>query len=447
MTLRPRQLASHMLVAMACLGLAACGDLPTWMGGNPPEIKRAPGERIDVLLNPQSLQPDATAQDVAVEIPEQANLEQWRNINQAMVTAHIGLTGVTNSQSARVGAGHDFVRSVVSAPVVADGLVFAMDAAGIVSAHSESDIDTVKWVDKTGSQRGNDALGGGVSYAEGVLYASTGAGNLRALEAATGTVKWSIATGAPVRGAPAIDGGFVVVLTADNQTLAYDAATGEPRWSHRGIRETAGYFSTTAPAISDGIVVAAYSSGEVFALRLESGSVLWRDTLASGQRTKASAALSGIDANPIVQDGVVVVTSASGEMQASALLNGRPLWQQRIGTHVTPWSAGNVLFVLSDTHDIAAILKRDGAIRWTQSLAVKDKRDATKDRTPPLYGPILSGNAVLVLDGEGNLTSFNPTTGERIASYELASGIVTSPVVANGAMYVLTKSGTLYKYY
>jgi outer membrane protein assembly factor BamB len=52
-----------------------------------------------------------------------------------------------------------------------------------------------------------------------------------------------------------------------------------------------------------------------------------------------------------------------------------------------------------------------------------------------------------VVDGNGTLTSFKPTTGEKIDSYELASGIVTAPIIANGALYVMTKAGTLYKYY
>lgn len=438
------------LVWMGCvlMALSGCSYLPDWMGGAPIAVKRAPGERIDVVINPEGLKADEAVKDVLVEVPEQVNLEAWRNPNEAMRTPHVGLTGVTNEQSATIGDGNGFARTVVSSPVVAGGLVFAMDAAGIISAHDESDISTVKWTDETAKHKHiNDALGGGLAVAEGVLYATTGLGKLLALEAETGKVKWNISVGAPVRGAPAVAGELVVVLTADNQTLAYDAATGQPRWEHRGIRETAGYFSTTSPVISEGIVISAYSSGEVFALRLETGNVLWSDTLSGGVRTKASAVFSGIDANPIVQDGVVVVATASGEMQASALLNGRPLWQQRIGTHVTPWSAGNVLFVLSDSKDIAAVMKRDGAVRWAASLKQVDSRDATKDKTPPLYGPILSANAVLVIDGDGTLTSFKPTTGEKIGSYELADGIVTNPIIANGAMYVVTKDARMYRYY
>lgn len=438
----------HLALCAALTLLAACSSVPEWMGGSTPVVKRAPGDRIDVLVSESTLKPDETIKDMPVDVPDQTNLEEWRNLNQAMLTAHIGLTGVSKEQSVTVGDGNAFARNVVSTPVVAGGMVYAMDASGVISAHNESDIDDVKWTDATGrNKRITDALGGGLAYDAATLYATTGLGNIRALDAVSGAVKWSISAGAPVRGAPAVDGGMVVVLTADNQTLAYDSATGQPRWEHRGIRETAGYFSTTSPVISEGIVIAAYSSGEVFALRLETGSVLWSDTLAGAGRTKAAAVIGGIDANPIVQDGVVVVTSASGEMQASALLNGRPLWQARIGAHATPWSAGNVLYVLSDSHDVAAVMKRDGAIRWASSMAVKDKRDATKDKTPPLYGPILSANAVLVIDGNGVLTSFKPTDGTRIGSYDLADDIVTPPVVVNGAMYVLTRGAKLYRYH
>ncbi|MDX2096096.1 MAG: PQQ-binding-like beta-propeller repeat protein [Alphaproteobacteria bacterium] len=441
----PRAATAFALLALVFLN--AC-SLPDWLAGGPPPIKRAAGERRDVVVNETALQAEAAVADIAVEIPEQANLEQWRNMNEAMLTPHIGLTGVGRKQSATIGEGNSFSRSVASAPVVAAGMVFAMDAAGVVSAHKEADITEIAWRnDSTVGSTTSDALGGGLTYAEGVVYATTGTGRLRAIDAETGQLKWSLRVGAPVRGAPAYAGGIIVVLTADNQTLAYDAATGQPKWEQRGIREVAGYFSATSPVISDDIVVSAYSSGEVFALRLDTGSVLWNDTLAAGARTKAAAVFSGIDANPIVQEGVVVVTSAGGEMQASALLNGRPLWQAHIGAHVTPWSAGNVLFVLSDTHDLAAVFKRDGSIRWATSLAVKDKRDPNKDKTPPLYGPILSGNAVLVVDGNGTLTSFVPTTGERIDSYDLASGIVTAPIIVNGALYVITRSGKLVKYY
>jgi outer membrane protein assembly factor BamB len=260
------------LAMLLAATLSGCSHLPEWMTSAKP-IVRAPGERLDVVPSAEALKADAAASEVAIEVPDQTNLEAWSNPNTAMLTAHVGLTGVTREQSAAAGEGNDFSRSVVSSPVTGGGMVFAMDALGIVSAHEEADIRKVKWTDSTGRKKHeSDALGGGLAFADGVVYATNGFGNLRALDAASGAVKWSIGVGAPVRGAPAVDAGVVVVLTADNQTLAFDATNGQPRWEHRGIRETAGYFSTTSPVIGEGVVVSVYSSGEVFALRSDSGS-------------------------------------------------------------------------------------------------------------------------------------------------------------------------------
>lgn len=192
-----RTVIHYAAVLVACSALTACSP-PDWFTGAEPVIKRAPGERIDVVASEGGLKADAAVAEIPVEVPDQTNLEQWRSMNEAMLTAHIGLTGVTREQSATVGDGNGFSRSVVSAPVVAAGLVFAMDAAGVVSAHDESDITNVKWRNDTSvSDSTRDALGGGITYADGVIYATTGTGNLRAIDATNGTIKWAVAVGAP----------------------------------------------------------------------------------------------------------------------------------------------------------------------------------------------------------------------------------------------------------
>lgn len=435
-----------LLLLATVLSLTACDvTVPAWMGGKDGPIKRAPGERVAVIVTQPKLEAEAEAEPYPIEIPDQVGNDTWLSRNQAMGTAHIGLTGITAEQSARIGDGNDFTRNTAPSPVIADGRVYAMDAAGAISAHSEKDISDVIWTNDSGlSEDVDDVLGGGLAANEGVLYATTGYGKLLAIDAATGKTKWKISVGAPVRGAPCYIDGLVIVLSADNQTLAFVAETGAPRWEHRGIRESAGYFATTSPIASDGIVVSAYTSGELFALRAETGSPLWSDSVNTQVKTRASAVFSGIDADPIVQDGVVVVISAGGVMQASALLNGRPLWQQKIAGHQTPWSAGNAIFLISDTHDVAALIKRNGAIRWATSMS---ESDGVHDTTPPLYGPILAGNAVMVVDTNGNLRAYKPQDGKLLGEYELDDGIITPPVVAGGALYVVTQDGKLHKYY
>ncbi len=436
-----------LILTILAVTLTAC-ELPSWVGGGPKKIKRTPGERTDVILDRPQLTPDVEVASEVIEVPDQAPLTDWTSRNDAMLTPHIGITGLEHEDDATIGAGNKFSRNEVPAPIIVGGTVFAMDAAGHISAHDAADIDHVKWRSKAAATPNDeDMLGGGLAENGDVLYAATGYGKLAALDIATGKKKWVINVGAPVRGAPAVaaDAHRVLVLTADNQTLAFDTESGEPRWEHRGIRESAGYFSMTGPVVSEGIVISAYSSGELFAIRAETGSVLWTDTVSSPVKTSASAVFSGIDADPIVQDGVVVVTSASGQMQASALLNGRPLWQAKIGSHTTPWSAGNAIFVLSDTHDLAAVFKRDGKVRWAESLMERDTM--MKDVTPPLYGPILAGNAVVIATGNGKIDTFRPQDGQRLGSFEVTDGIASNPVAAGGALYFISKDAKLHKYY
>ena len=431
---------SYLWVLGTLLALSACDTNK--------KPKLATGERFDVVLSAIEITPDSTVADDLIEIPDQADLTNWISRNDAMLTPHIGLTGLSNHESTRVGDGNHFSRDEIPSPIVIDNTVIAIDAGGIITAHNANAIGTILWTNNLAdTARISEVLGGGLAVADSVVFATAGFGEVRAIDLKTGKTLWSTHVGAPVRGAPAIaaDAKRVIVLTADNQTLAYDIATGEPRWEHRGIRESAGYFSTTAPVVSEGIVITAYSSGEVFALRAETGNVLWSDTIASALRTQASAVFNGIDSDPIVQDGVVVVTNSTGAMQASALLNGRPLWQQKIGSHSTPWSAGNAVFALSSTHDLVALLKRDGKVRWAKPLGLKDKNK--KDITPPLYGPILAGNAIVVISGDGKLRTFRPQDGAELGNYDIVDDVASAPVIAGGALYLMTKDARLHKYY
>jgi len=250
--------------------------------------------------------------------------------------------------------------------------------------------------------------------------------------------------GAPVRGAPAATDDTVVVLTADNQTIALRAEDGQSRWEHRGIRENAGFFSTTSPVIAEGMAIIAYSSGEIFALRVETGSPVWSDMLIGTNRTSASAAFAGINADPVVQDGVVYIVSAAGGMTANALLNGRPLWQQEVAAHVTPWPAGNMLYVLTAQNQLVALLKRDGRVRWVQDVSVRDEDG--HDITPKLFAPVLANGHVLIADNAGTLRRFNAMTGKPQDAVEIDEDAASSPVIARDTLVLITRDAALKAY-
>ena len=70
-------------------------------------------------------------------------------------------------------------------------------------------------------------FGGGASFDDGVVYVTTGLGEVAALDADKGAVKWRVKPLGPLRGSPTVGYGSVFVVTQDNQIAALDIADGK----------------------------------------------------------------------------------------------------------------------------------------------------------------------------------------------------------------------------
>lgn len=430
--------------------MSGCSYVPSWAGGDSakPINRKDADKRLAVVAEDTLVAVDPDTSEIIADVPDQVSNEHWYNINDAMQFGHLGITGLNEANSGSIGEGESFEQGIVPTPVVGGGMLYAMDGIGAVSAHAVKDVGSVKWVATALIEEDEPAImGGGMSLGEGVLYAASGYGKLAAFDSKTGAKKWMVTIGVPVRGAPQVamtgSGPVVVVLTVDNQTLAYDGNSGRTLWTHRGIRETAGYLSAVSPVISDDTVIAAYSSGEINALRLTSGDPVWGDALLNPERTAASDVFTGIDADPVVKDAIVYAVSTSGVMVANALLNGRTLWQQKISGHDTPWVVGNMVYLLTNKHQLVGLSRGTGSVVWTKNLG---KTENNRDVTPTLYGPILAGNAVIVITNDGELQTFRPRDGKLLGTYDIDDDVAAPPVIAEGTLFLVTRGARIVAY-
>jgi outer membrane protein assembly factor BamB len=116
----------------------------------------------------------------------------------------------------------------------------------------------------------------GEVVSDGTVYAETGGGHtmLRALDAATGSIRWSYPIAvpvAPVALAPVAAGGTVYVARADHTVLALDAATGKPRWTYDTLGAdrhlAAGWHLSQFSAPGGGTAYVFTQSGTVYELQ------------------------------------------------------------------------------------------------------------------------------------------------------------------------------------
>jgi outer membrane protein assembly factor BamB len=425
--------------------LSGCGD--DWFGE--PEGPPLPGDRVSVLVHDNALSPDRNAANAQVVLPKPEPTPDWPQTggfsHHAMV--HVPLSqDPQRAWSTNIGTGADSENSLIASPVIAEGMVFAIDASARVSAY-DTEKGRRQWrYDLTpDGGKGIAVRGGGIAYDDGRLFAATGAGELWALDAKTGGFFWKVRLDSPLRAAPTIYGGRVFVVTASNRVVAYAALDGRKLWEFTGQESVEGLLGAASPAADLGVVVVAMRSGALAALRVENGSLAWEDSLAGGRRASGTSSIGDIKAPPVIAGGRVFAVGNSGLSAAIDLRTGGRIWEKEIGGVNMPWVAGNFLFVLSNDSEVVALQANSGRIVWVTPLSTWLRPDTHSGRII-WTGPVLAGDRLIVAGSHGYIVAVSPYTGKVLGYDKLPGGVTVPPVAAGGSLYFLTDDADLVAY-
>jgi len=402
------------------------------------------GKRETVLSIESTLIPDYAIAKTPVIMPAKERNKDWAQAggNPTHMMSHLTLDNPLNpTWSTNIGSGASEDHRLTAGPVVGDGRIYACDAMGALSAVNIKD-GAVLWTVNPLPEDAGEAMGGGVAYDNGFVYCTTFVGDLVAIQAKDGKIMWRKSMGAPSRVAPTIKNGTVYALTINNEIHAFTASTGHALWNHAGISEAAGILGGASPAVGDGVVIATYSSGEIFAFQANTGQPLWGDLLNPALRIDSVASIAHIRARPVISGSAVYIISHGGQMIAADLKTGSRLWQREIGGIRSPAVAGDSIFMVTNDTDLVCIKKATGQIHWANALPKVDS-----DKKPILWaGPVVADNSLILSGSNGELLFANPKDGSIIKTLNMPGGSSQSPIVADGALYVLTDDANILKY-
>ena len=446
-------IARFALVGVAATSVAACSDslpsLPNVSQFNPFKEKQQPlpGKRIPVLKPKQLIGGELADASTPIAIPAPRANQEWTQPGGDAKNApgHLALGGaVRKAWSASAGTGSSKSGRVTASPIVYGGRVFTLDASGRVSAFSlagggrvwqaslvpESEAKAGGWFEFSGSAGGG--YGGGLAADEGRLFGVSGFGRVAAMDPASGRKAWEVDLGTPVRAAPTVAGGKVFIVTMEGRFYCLSAGDGAELWVARGLPQKASLLINSSPAVDGEVVVVPYPSGDVIALKVSDGSLLWSDNLAGPRTTSQMSALSDA-ARPVIAGGVVFAVGHSGRMIATKSATGERLWSLEVPGVQMPWVAGDNVFVVDTRGQVLAISRTSGKIRWTAKLP----------GAKTWSGPTLAGNSLWLVSSEGQLAAVDPLSGRVKSQQQLGGSVYIPPVVAQNRMFVLTDSATL----
>ncbi len=447
MTLRRKHLRLGGVLLASTVVLAGCEsleDLDPFKKAQQP----LPGERIAILTNERSLQADVAPGAAQIVLPAPTPNANWPMAggyaNHAM--HHIAVRdNLAEVWSVDIGAGADDEERFVAPPIVADGVVFAMDTASEVSAYRLQDGDNLWSTDLEPEEDDEGHIGGGLAYESNRVFVATGFGDVIALDAGTGQEIWRRQLLTPLRTAPAAWGGRVFVTSVENALYTLDGRDGEILWEHTGREQSASLLGGASPAVEGGTVIVPYSSGEIYALEAEDGGLLWQDNLISIRRTDAIAALAQIRGRPVIDRGRVIAMSNAGVLAAIDFRTGRRIWSREVGGLASPWVAGDYIFAISSESEVIAVQRDDGQILWVRGLPRYEDPD---DRETPIVwsGPLLVSDRLIVVGSHGEAYAVSPYDGRILGAVELPDGVSVPPIAANGHVIFLSDDAELVAY-
>jgi outer membrane protein assembly factor BamB len=448
---RPPRKLQHVKFSLlaSCLFLSACG-VGDYLGGKK-EAPPLPGERIAVLDFEKDLRPETDGKNTAASFMNDSarTNDGWTQAGGDPGHAMYNLA-FTQKQPQRVwqvsiGEGSRKNLPLTAQPIVAGETIFALDTDAMLSAFSIKD-GKKRWsVSVRDAAEEDSVISGGISYANGMIFATAGYHEIVALDAQKGEIKWRAKLPSPSRAAPTSVNGRVYVTTMNNTVLAMDAANGAVLWEYAGLGQSTALIGAASPAVTSDMVVPAFSSGEIYALRAGNGSVAWSDNLASALRLGGMTTLSDIRGLPVVGDNVVYAISYGGKTAAIDIQTGARLWSRDIAGSKTPWVSGNRLFLISADAQIVSLDKETGAVMWISQLARFE--DKEKREGPIIWtGPMMAGGRLLAFSTDGRVAEINPADGTLVREWDSGETVSIAPILVGGTLYILGDDGDLSAY-
>jgi outer membrane protein assembly factor BamB len=132
----------------------------------------------------------------------------------------------------------------------------------------------------------------------------------------------------------------------------------------------------------------------------------------------------------------------AGRTIAVRLSSGERIWEQSVGSAYTPIVSGNAVFLVDLEDNMLALDRATGKTFWRTSLPVVRK----KRFFSVWAGPSLAGGVLWAVSNDGKIISVDPNTGNLLTDRSLGAKAYAKPTAAAGQLLVLAGDGSLIAY-
>lgn len=337
---------------------------------------------------------------------------------------------ITRNWSAVIGKG-DQVPGVRLAPVYDSGFIYAASGDGSLRS-LDAETGKLAWKKDT-----NLGISAGPGTADNVVVVGTLDGTVLAYAADTGAELWQAQASSEILATPAVHNGIVVVRSQDGRVYGLNASNGTRAWVFDRSVPALSLRGNSPPVARGGYVYVGFDSGRVAALRVSDGTLAWEQAVANPEGRTELQRMVDVDGAIAVVASDLYAVGYQGRLASLTADSGRMLWVREFSSY-TGVTISRTQLNITDSEDAVWGLDRlSGGTLWKQAQLARRM----------ITGPARLGASVVVGDYEGYLHFISDDDGSFQARVQADSkGIISMPIVVGQTLYVLGRSGRLSAY-
>ena len=318
--------------------------------------------------------------------------------------------------------------------------IYAADRRGTVKAVN-ADNGKEEWKvdlsEKTGFFSSNipALLSGGLTVEGSHVYVGSEKAKVFALNTSDGSIAWQAKVAGEALSRPVVSDGVVLIHTSNGMLQALNEADGAVKWSVNLDMPALSLRGESAPATAFGAAIVGGDNGRVSAVLMQQGQLIWQQRISQATGATEIDRLSDVDTTPVIVNGVVYALAYNGNLTALDLRSGQIMWKREMGSVNDFIVDGNRIYLVDQNDRVVALNVDGGVTLWTQSDLLHRN----------LTAPVLYNGYLVVGDSEGYMHWINNDDGRFVAQQKVdSSGFQTTPVVASDKLLIQAKDGTLY---
>jgi outer membrane protein assembly factor BamB len=253
------------------------------------------------------------------------------------------------------------------------------------------------------------------------------------LNSDNGNLEWSSSVNGEILSVPSSNGDIVAVQTTNGKVTALNLRDGNFRWEYVSVLPSLSLRGTSSPVFDNSDLYVGFANGNLAKIEPRSGVVQWEVPITISKGASEIERLIDVDSRPFISSGIAFAVSYQGDISAINVRSGGVIWRENISSTKNILESNRNVFLVDEDSEVKAFSGLTGISLWKS----KDyrKRDLT--------APVKIGNYLVVGDFEGYLHFLNIENGKTEGRFRAGRSQIVELKVFENTLASLDNAGRL----